>query len=226
MTTTTAAAAAPAPSRAGLWAIAASALLAILGDVLDVPLLLWIFKPLTTVLIIAWAWRRGPSPLRAALLAGLVLSLGGDVALLWPAQGFVPGLVCFLLAHLAYIVAFTRDARLAGRPVPFAAYALVAGAILAVLWPGVPVPLRAPVLVYVVCLAGMAAQAASRALQRAGEPGTRIAAIGGALFVASDGLIAVDRFHTPLPHGLVAILLLYWMAQVCIAMALPARGAR
>jgi uncharacterized membrane protein YhhN len=207
------------------------ALLAMLGDLLGREPLLWLFKPLTTIVIIAFASARGGAEplLRRWLLAGLVLSLGGDIALLWPQQGFLPGLVSFLLAHLAYLRAFTRDTRFAARPLAFALYAAAAGALLALLWPGVPAPLRVPVIVYVVALASMAAQALARAWQHRREPaarGTRIAAIGGALFVASDALIALDRFHTPIPHVLVAILALYWLAQWCIASSLPASTPR
>jgi hypothetical protein len=47
------------------------------------------FKPLTTLLIIAWAWPRGAGEgaRRTWLRAGLVLSWFGDVALLWPQEG-------------------------------------------------------------------------------------------------------------------------------------------
>jgi uncharacterized membrane protein YhhN len=207
--------------------VALGAALAIAGDLLHQPLLLWLFKPLTTVLLIAFAWTRGTSEpvLRRWLLAGLVLSLGGDVALLWPQQGFLPGLVSFLLAHLAYLRAFTRDTRFAARPLAFAAYAAVAGALLAVLWTGVPGPMRVPVLVYVAALASMAAQALARWWQHRSSPAAgsmRHAAVGAALFVCSDALIAIDRFHRPLPHALVPILALYWIAQWCIAASLPA----
>jgi uncharacterized membrane protein YhhN len=211
-------------------AIAASAVLAIAGEPLQQPLLLWLFKPLTTVLIIAFAAMRGAGEpaLRRWLLAGLVLSLGGDVALLWPAQGFLPGLVSFLLAHLAYLRAFTRDTRFGARPLAFAAYAVVAGSLLAVLWAGVPAPMRVPVLVYVAALASMAAQALARWLQHRASPAAGLwgrAAAGAALFVCSDALIAFDRFHTPLPHAVVPILALYWLAQGCIAASLPAASA-
>jgi len=119
---------------------------------------LFVFKPLTTVLVVVHAWRRdGGAPIvRRAVLFGLVLSLAGDVALLWPQQGFLPGLVAFLLAHLAYLLAFTRRVRLAARRWPFVAYAAIAGAVLSQLWPGVPAPLRVPVIAYVLCLAAMA----------------------------------------------------------------------
>jgi uncharacterized membrane protein YhhN len=208
----------------------ASAVLAIVADTWwpQLPWLFMVFKPLTTALVIAWAWRRGEpgSPVRRALLAGLVLSLGGDIALLWPQEGFLPGLVAFLLAHLAYLVAFTRGVRLAARPGPFVAYAAVAGAILWLLWPGVPAALRAPVVAYVVCLAGMAAQAAVvwRVRQgAAGEGWARLAAIGGVLFMASDALLATHRFLQPLPLSALAILATYWAAQWLIASSLPPR---
>ena len=77
---------------------------------------LFVFKPLTTRAASSRmpAARAPTTPaLRRWVLVGLVLSLAGDVALLWPKEGFLPGLVAFLLAHLAYIVAFTRGQRLA-----------------------------------------------------------------------------------------------------------------
>ncbi|HSN33886.1 MAG TPA: lysoplasmalogenase family protein, partial [Ideonella sp.] len=142
-----------------------SALLAIAAApwALGLPALAFVFKPLTTALVIAHAWPRGRATpaLRRWVLGGLALSLAGDVALLWPKQGFLPGLIAFLLAHLAYLAAFTRVRRLARPAWPFAAYALVAAAILAALWGGVPAALRLPVAAYVVCLVSMAAQAAA-----------------------------------------------------------------
>lgn len=189
---------------------------------LALPWLAWVFKPLATILVIVHAAQRGEagSLERRALLAGLVFSLVGDVALLWPQQGFVPGLVAFLIAHLAYLVALTRRAPLAGWWPAFAGYAVVAGGILALLWPGVPAALRVPVGVYVVCLASMAAQAAvvwwrHRGTAFAHRAGW--AAVGGALFVFSDAMIAVDRFAQPLPAASLFILPAYWAAQWLIA---------
>ena len=208
-------------------AVAASALLAIAAApwALGTPWLAFVFKPLTTVLLIGHALSRGDGPpgMRRWLLAGLVASLAGDVALLWPQQGFVPGLVSFLVAHLCYLVAFTRDTPLLrAAPAAFAVYALVAGALLAVLWPGVPGPLHVPVLAYVTCLAAMAAQAAARAV-RVRQPLATRAAVGGALFVCSDALLAFDRFNAPLPAASLLVLATYWAAQWCIASSLPAR---
>jgi uncharacterized membrane protein YhhN len=149
---------------------------------------------------------------------------------MWPDAGFLPGLVSFLLAHLAYLRAFTRDGvALAARPGPFVVYGLLAALILWQLWPGVPAGLRIPVLAYVACLASMAAQAAvvwqcapAVARSRAG-----LLALGGALFLCSDALLATNRFALPLPLSGLWILLTYWTAQWCIASWLgPAHPAR
>lgn len=188
--------------------------------------LLALTKPLTTVLIIGCAWQRAGLPKRrTAILVGLTLSLAGDVALLWPQQGFLIGLVAFLLAHLAYLVAFSASVRLAARRLPFAAYAGVAGLILWQLWPGVPAPLRLPVLVYVLALASMAAQAACWALAEP-DQWSRRAAIGGALFVVSDAALALNKFSSPFELAPLVILLSYWSAQSLIATSLPARAVR
>lgn len=188
---------------------------------LNLPWLNFVFKPLATIVVIAFAWRRagGRADVRRWVLAGLVFSLGGDVALMWPQQGFLPGLVSFLLAHLAYLWAFTRERRLAARWQPFAAYGALALLILGQLWPGVPGPLRAPVVAYVVGLASMAAQAA--VLWRAGLPRAGWLALGGGLFLCSDALLATNKFAVALPAASLWILATYWAAQWCIAVWLP-----
>lgn len=211
-------------------ALLASAALAIASATwaLDVAALNFVFKPLATLCIIAYASGRGDvgpaagiTQARRWVLIGLWFSLAGDVALLWPKEGFLPGLVSFLLAHLAYLVAFTRARRFMAWWPAFAAYALVAGTILWRLWPGVPAALQAPVVAYVVCLASMAAQAA--VLWRLGVARGAVLALGGALFVASDALLATNKFAGPLPLANLWTLTMYWTAQWCIASWLAPR---
>jgi uncharacterized membrane protein YhhN len=190
---------------------------------LNLPALNFVFKPLATLLVIAYAWPRGNAqPLvRRWVLVGLFLSLAGDIFLMWPTQGFLPGLASFLLAHLAYLWAFTRARRLAAMPLPFVVYAALAGGILAWLWPDVPTGLRIPVAAYVVCLAAMAAQAA--VLWRGGVERGAVLALGGLLFVCSDALLATNKFSVPLPAASLWILSTYWAAQWCIASWLAPR---
>lgn len=204
------------------------AILAIVGAFLhgDGRWLHWLAKPTTTLLIAAIAWRvHDPAQpfYRRAVLAGILLSCVGDIALMLPIDAFVPGLVAFLLAHVCYIVAFRAGLR-AGRGLVGASVLLGAFATLNVLglWPYLPVPMRIPVLAYVVVLASMAVLALARAWARpqaaAPEPcSARWAATGAVLFVASDSLLAWDRFAGGLPLASLLVLSTYYAAQYAIA---------
>jgi uncharacterized membrane protein YhhN len=88
----------------------------------------------------------------------------------------------------------------------------------------VPGALRLPVAIYVLCLASMAAQAA--VLWRTDVERAGVLALGGALFVASDALLATNKFATALPAASLWMLGTYWLAQWCIASWLPAAGVR
>ncbi len=222
------------PSKLLLPLILLSALLAILAQsgVGVPPALTFIAKPLTTILVIAFAWPRGrattPLPRRWVLI-GLAFSLVGDIALLWPDKGFLIGLLSFLAAHLSYLWAFTRVRKLADWPWPFLAYGLLAAAILSQLWPGVPAALRAPGGVYVICRSALGAQAAGlgwRARGTANSSRGALLALGGLLFVISDALLATNKFAGPLPLASLWVLSTYWAAQCCIAgwLARPERS--
>jgi uncharacterized membrane protein YhhN len=203
--------------------IVASAMLAIAAGswALNERTLLFVFKPLTTALILWRAWLRGHDtpPARTAVRVGLVLSLLGDIALLWPQSGFLPGLIAFLLAHVAYIVAFTREQRFLAQPAALASYALVAGAVLAFLWSYIPEGLRVPVAGYVLAITAMSAQTAVVGLSVQGDARgrARLLMLGGALLMASDVLLATNKFAQPLPAAGLWILATYWAAQWCIA---------
>jgi len=202
------------------WAVLVGgmAALAIAGALLpDLRALHYVTKPLATLLVALMVWRAAaPQPdYRRAALAGLLLSTLGDVWLMLPWDAFVAGLASFLVAHLAYLFAFTRRVRLQSMQWPFLAYAMLAAAVLALLWPRLPDALHVPVVVYVVALAAMAAQAAVVALQQPSSS-SRAAALGGFCFVVSDALLAIDRFHTPLPLAPLWVLASYWIAQFLI----------
>src|SRR5690606_41962032 len=92
---------------------AVSACLAILGKYRGPGPLVYLFKPLTTVLILLLALLASP-PVTPAyqwlIVLGLLFSLAGDVFLMLPRDRFVAGLVSFLIAHLFYIAAFAQQA--------------------------------------------------------------------------------------------------------------------
>jgi hypothetical protein len=52
--------------------------------------------------------------------------------------------------------------------------------------------------------------------------GTRLAALGGVAFVASDSLLAWDKFAGGIPMPALLVLATYWFAQWCIARSVEA----
>ncbi|WP_158549202.1 lysoplasmalogenase [Lysobacter silvisoli] len=201
-------------------AIAGAALAAIAGAMMPWPWLHYVAKPAATLLV--WAMVAcAPSSERAyrwGVMAGLALSTLGDVFLMLPSDWFVFGLGSFLLAHIAYLLALSRRARLFAAAWPFLAYAVLAGAVLSVLWPHLPGELRLPVVVYVIVLAAMAAQAAAVWWRRR-DAASALAAWGGLSFVMSDATLAIDRFALPFAAASAAILLSYWLAQSLIGLS-------
>ncbi len=209
------------------WAtlVAVAAAAAIGAHYLQLPVLHYIAKPLATLLIAAMALSLANSEpvYRRWIIIGLLWSTLGDIMLMLPGDYFLHGLLSFLVAHLAYLVAFTRRERMFASAAPFVVYALVAVAVLACLWEGIPAAMRIPVVIYVVALGAMAAQAAAIwSLRR--DRASALAAVGGALFMFSDSLIAFNRFGEPFEASRVLVLASYWLAQWLIARSIAGRA--
>ncbi len=174
----------------------------------------WLFKPLTMLIAILLVTRHraGLAPGREWLLAALAASLAGDVFLMFDGF-FIPGLVSFLTAHLAYLGLLRRDAPWFAHRGALAATLCVGAAMYAFLWAGgLPAPLRAPVAVYVTVIALMAAQALGRARVQ-GTPAARTVAVGAMCFMLSDAVLATNRFVQPLPLAQLWVLATYYAAQ-------------
>ncbi len=191
--------------------------------------LTWVYvlKPLSTLLVIAIALPaaldREDSYGRLVGLA-LVFSLVGDVLLMLPSDQFVGGLAAFLVAHLFYVGAFTRD----GGFTPSSASALPLSAlgaiVLALIWPHLG-PLRLPVVAYMLVILTMAWQALESSRQGAHD-GAWWAAVGAILFVTSDSALGLARFRGDFPGARVLVLGTYFLAQWMIATSALVRAGR
>lgn len=185
----------------------------------------WIAKPLATLLILAaagWVWTPISSRYRRWIATGIAFSLIGDVLLMLPSNLFVPGLMAFLCGHLCFITAFLGDSRPAVRPLGFVACLLVGGVNLWLLWPSIPTALHPAVAVYGLVLSSMGGQAIARAWHHTSVGSTlalpaRRAALGAALFMLSDSLLAWNRFHGALPWSTLWVLGSYYAALWFIA---------
>ena len=198
-----------------------SAVLTIWSDTAGRRRLFHVSKPLTTVLVITVALiARTPVPAayKTLILAGLLCSLLGDIALMFPEKWFTAGLVSFLVAHVFYILAFKPGP---GRPlsvgvlVPFIIFGLLMFRFLA---PSLG-RLKFPVLVYMTAITAMAGLAAGRFVDGGG---TRplLAFAGAVFFLISDSVLAYDRFAKKLGPAQVIILGTYFPAQLLIALSI------
>lgn len=183
----------------------------------------YLFKPLTTIIILigaAWLIQPAPPLYRTIVIVGLACSLGGDILLMLPGNRMAAGLTAFLLAHLAYLVAFSLGNPVALRQtvwlLPFVAFC---AAILAARWQALG-PLKVPLVIYVAVICTMAWRAAMR-----GEAAViprqsfQFALFGACLFLVSDAIVLLRRFGRPFPAAQTLELATYWAAQSLIALS-------
>ena len=165
----------------------------------------WLTKPLLMPVLMAGRDR----PAQRALAFGGA----GDVALLGSSQAaFTAGLASFLAGHVAWIIALRQrpgGGRLRARPALAVPYLAASGAVTAYLWNRTGKD-RILVIVYSAALLAMSLTALD-----SGSPRT---AAGGALFLASDTLLALEKFgglHLPAHEGMV--MAAYTSAQALLA---------
>ncbi len=183
-------------------------------------------KPATMLILLWWLWlATGFQGGLAWFAIGLVFSLAGDIFLMLPREQFIPGLVSFLLAHLAYIVGFNLS------PPPVASASLLVVVMVAI--PGVQVfrriraglltnghqKLVLPVLLYSVVISVMLMSALLTLVRPDAEwrPGPALlVSVGAFLFFLSDTLLAWNKFVTDLPGGRVLVHIAYHLGQYAL----------
>jgi len=153
--------------------------------------------------------------------AGLLLSFGGDVALMFQEKRkpFVIGLGLFLLAHVAYAVVFTILGVFSARDLLSAALILAPGAGMFLLIRPNLGTMKVPVLVYIVVISVMVNRAASTLLSPVFEASQAwMVLVGAILFYISDVILAANRFWKPWKYNRIS-LAFYYSGQLLIALA-------
>ncbi|MCC6145447.1 MAG: lysoplasmalogenase [Candidatus Hydrogenedentes bacterium] len=174
-----------------------------------------ILRALPTALLAAAALSCTRARFGIAISLAVALGSAGDFFLATGSRaGFVPGLISFLLGHLAYLWAFSRDFRFTGGKLAILAIAVsgvaaLAAAVTVTFIRAGEQALLAPVLIYVVILA------ATMIVCVGHRSPTPWIAVGGVVFVISDAHIAVN--HMLLDTPLLAVALsgysTYYLAQ-------------
>ncbi|MHC1600443.1 MAG: lysoplasmalogenase [Candidatus Methanospirareceae archaeon] len=180
----------------------------------------YVFKPLTMVLLLLigiFAAKESISVYGLAIIAGIVFSLAGDVALMLPKKQIIIGMGAFLVAHVAYIISFSSSTFAITNVwllVPFLLYVIMMG------WTVLPRAgkLKIPVGIYEVAIMIMAWRALERMLQT-GNTSAVLALAGALLFVISDSLWACNFIVKRCKKAQVLILVTYYLAQWLIVLS-------
>jgi len=151
------------------------------------------------------------------LFAGLVLSFFGDLFLVGTSRlAFLLGLGSFLLAHLAYIGAFTVYG-LNRKWVAMAALPVLVAAAFVTMWlsPGLPTELALPVHTYTAVISLMVIAA----FGSKGAGASTLVVAGALMFFVSDMSVAAQRILQSEIPTIIWGLPLYYSGQLCLALS-------
>lgn len=152
------------------------------------------------------------------IFTGLFFSWLGDMFLLFE-QYFIPGLICFLITHICYIIYFSKlkgskQSYLQQRPVMLLVIIAYLFELLYMLWPGLG-GLKIPVIIYGTVISSMFAMAAWQ-YEKIDQRAALFFIFGSFLFVLSDSILAIGKFLQPLPLSGFMVMSTYVFAQLLI----------
>lgn len=180
----------------------------------------FIFKPLLVSSLLYYfvlSTRQVTSALKKGIVAALIFSIAGDTLLMFANTNelfFILGLCAFLLAHLFYIYTFhqirTRH-QISGKWYAAIIVAIYYFLIINFLLPHLG-GLKYPVIVYGLVISFMLL-VAMHLYDLEDNITARYLLTGAILFVVSDSVLAINKFHQPYPWGGWAIMITYVLAQ-------------
>jgi len=187
----------------------------------------WFFKPLLLPFLIYAVYKTEYFATRRILLVALIFSWFGDVVLMFSGQAelfFIIGLLLFLISHVFYIELFYKQRR-HKNPLKNLFFWACCGVVvyylktmLELLWPDLG-ELKIPVSVYAVTILVMLALA-FKVYFSSKSQARYLVLLGAVLFVVSDSLLAINKFHSPLPYASLLIMATYLLAQFCLVLGM------
>ena len=173
-------------------------------------------KPLLIPILSSLVLFEKEFPTKKILLTALFFSWVGDVVLLFADKGtifFIIGLVSFLVAHLLYILLFMKLQKVkTTKYLPYSILVLVyLFRLLSFLWNDLG-ELKIPVILYACILSTMLLFAIKGKFVWEKHNGNYIL-FGAIFFVLSDSLLAINKFHSPIPIASFLIMSTYLAAQ-------------
>ncbi len=185
----------------------------------------YIAKPAVMLVLLLWLWTTAAS--RAALVwfgLGIIFSLLGDVLLMFSLERmFLPGLVAFLLAHIAYVIGFNIPLpELSAWALGMAFIIAIGGGriirrILSALDGKSQSRMRMPIIVYSLVISVMLLSAMIKLTDISwGANAALLVTVGAFLFYLSDIILAWNKFVTPIQHGRIYNIAAYHLGQIAL----------
>ena len=145
------------------------------------------------------------------IFIGFIFSLFGDIFLMNIVDKFIFGLASFLIAHIFYIIAFSKRKKQLNiiSALPFYAVAVI---LIFFFYPYLG-SIKVPVIIYIIVIITMVWRAF---LQRNFDKVAIYALIGATLFAISDTNIAFTKFIHDYDYSKIVTITLYWAAQFLI----------
>ena len=178
------------------------------------------------VMIFLFAWLYAGTRLHGDVLwfgIGILFSLVGDTLLLSSNRFFLPGLIAFLLAHVAYIIGFNINAAPANAWDIFFAFIILLSAV-RILQRFIPAlkskemnSLTLPVEIYALTISIMLFFAVRTLTDLTWQTNaTALVSVGAFLFYISDLILAWNRFMAPIQNGRLLNIVAYHLGQIAL----------
>ncbi|WP_222942394.1 lysoplasmalogenase [Arenibacter arenosicollis] len=186
-------------------------------------------KPLLLISLILFFGIKGshlPKKIYSYTLLALCFSLLGDILLLYDHLAtlyFILGLMAFLLAHISYaLVFFTQGKKLFKKELRLVSGLLFAyGTTLYLILQENLGALKIPVIIYILGILTLSITAYSRKDQ-VNFPSFKLVFIGSLFFIASDSILAINKFLFVIPLSHLLVMGTYAAAQYLIVKGLLA----
>ncbi len=185
--------------------------------------LTWYLKPLLLPILFYAVAKSDSFDTKKWLLLALLFSWIGDCILLFANKGalyFISGLVAFLIAHILFIVLFSKQKSKSNHrksPIFWFGFVSILAYLVILLYILLPTlgDLKIPVCIYALTISIMLKMALKGIVNWDNKSKYTIL-IGAIFFVTSDSILALDKFHAPLPQASFWIMVTYIIAQFAI----------
>ncbi len=191
------------------------------GSIESLSQLHYFTKPSLVISLILFFWKESNAlskSIRSLTLLALMFSLFGDVLLMFvdlSPNYFIFGLVAFLLAHVMYIIVFLKYRNRSKNPSLHLVILDIYAIGLFLFLKDYLGEMLVPVMVYILVILTMAW---TSFLREGKVPKTsyNFVVFGAILFMASDSILALNKFYQALPFANILIMSTYALAQYFI----------